>query len=437
MRIVFFSHYFPPLNSSGARRIIAFAKYLALSGHQITVISTTKSAGDGPLTEDIPQYVTLLELNGLGGLSKTKVNPNTAQDGAKSGSSRSLLGHLLLRLKRVISKYSGQLIDHRILFSLQFAFPWLAGEVKEAIRHADIVMTTSPPWPVHLAGRIVKARFKKPWVADYRDQFSGSHIQSGTPWFQKREIELDRWLLKKADYVITISGPMKEYYDQFHDVVACIENGYDEEIFLDLKAANPRRTDSNAVIVRYLGKITATRIPFAFFQALVSVNRRPGKRVIAEFYGESDLLLKIISQSMPEVTPYIKLCQQLPYRDSIEAMLTADALFFIETSDYSSHSARGVLTTKLFEYAAARKPIIAEINEATLASMYIKKAGTGLVISEEANEIESALLMLHEGKFHLETDEAFIQGLSRRLKAAELEKLFQKIVHPNADLKST
>jgi glycosyltransferase involved in cell wall biosynthesis len=335
----------------------------------------------------------------------------------------------------VISKYSGQLIDHRILFSLQFAFPWLAGEVKEAIMRADIVMTTSPPWPVHLAGRIVKVRFKKPWVADYRDQFSGSHIQSGTPWFQKREIELDRWLLKRADYVITISGPMKEYYDQFHDLVACIENGYDEEIFLDLKVANPGRPDSNAVIIRYLGKITATRIPFVFFQALVSVNRKPGKRVIAEFYGESDLLLKIISQSMPEVTPYIKLCQQLPYRESIEAMLTADALFFIETSDYSTHSARGVLTTKLFEYAAARKPIIAEINEATLASKYIKKAGTGLVISEVANEIESALLMLREGNFHLDTDEAFIQGLSRRLKAAELEELFQKIVHPSAGLK--
>ena len=437
MRIVFFSHYFPPLNSSGARRIIAFAKYLALSGHQITVISTTKSASDGPLTEEVPQYVTLLELNGLGVLSKTKVKPAALREGSTKASQRSVAGDILLRFKRLISKYAGQLIDHRILFSLQFSFPWLAGEVKEAINHADIVMTTSPPWPVHLAGRIVKARFKKPWVADYRDQFSGSHIQSGTPWFQRREIELDRWLLKKADYVLTISDPMKEYYDQFHEAVACIENGYDEEMFHDLKVHNPQRSDSNAVIIRYLGKITATRIPFAFFQALVSVNHRPGKRVIAEFYGESDLLLKIISQSIPEATPCIKLCQQLPYRESIEAMLTADALFFIETSDFSSHSARGVLTTKLFEYAAARKPIIAEINQATLASQYIKKAGTGLVISEDTNEIELALLMLREGKFYLERDEAFIQGLSRRLKAAELEQLFQKIVYPKTNLKPT
>ena len=433
MRIVLFTHYFPPLNSSGARRVIAFAKYLALSGHQITVISTTKSASDGPLTEEVPQYVTLLELNGLGGLSRTKVKPTIVQVGATSGSSRSVLGRFLLGFKKVISKYSGQLIDHRILFSLQFAFPWLAGEVKEAIKHADIVMTTSPPWPVHLAGRIVKARFKKPWVADYRDQFSGSHIQSGTPWFQRREIELDHWLLKQADYVLTISGPMKEYYDQFHEAVACIENGYDEEIFLDLNIVNPQESDSNAVIIRYLGKITATRIPFAFFQALVSVNRKPGKRVIAEFYGESDLLLKIISQSIPEVTPFIKLCQQLPYRESIQAMLTADALFFTETSDFSSHSARGVLTTKLFEYAAARKPIIAQISEATLAAQYIKQAGTGLVISEDANEIELALGNLREGKIVLKINYSFINSLSRKFKTVELETLFKYVLQQKSD----
>lgn len=433
MRIVFFTHYFPPLNSSGARRVIAFAKYLAISEHQITVISTTKSASDGPLTEEVPQYVTLLELNGLGGLSKAKVKPAIVQVGATSGSSRSLLGRFLLEFKKVISKYSGQLIDHRILFSLQFAFPWLAGEVKEAIKYADIVMTTSPPWPVHLAGRIVKARFKKPWVADYRDQFSGSHIQSGTPWFQRREIELDRWLLKKADYVLTISGPMKEYYDQFHEAVACIENGYDDEIFLDLNIVNSQESDSSAVIIRYLGKITATRIPFAFFQALVSINHKPGKRVIVEFYGESDQLLKIISQSIPEVTPFIKLCQQLPYRESIQAMLTADALFFIETSDFSSHSARGVLTTKLFEYVAARKPIIAQISEATLAAQYIKQAGTGLVISEDANEIELALEILREGKIALKINEEFINRLSRKFKTVELETLFKYVLQQKSD----
>ena len=114
-------------------------------------------------------------------------------------------------------------------------------------------------------------------------------------------------------------------------------------------------------------------------------------------------------------------------------MLTADALFFIETSDFSSHSARGVLTTKLFEYAAARKPIIAEISEATLASQYIKQAGTGLVISEDASEIELALERLREGRTVLKINDSFINSLSRKFKTVELEALFKHVLQKNSD----
>jgi hypothetical protein len=114
-------------------------------------------------------------------------------------------------------------------------------------------------------------------------------------------------------------------------------------------------------------------------------------------------------------------------------MLTADALFFIETSDFSSHSARGVLTTKLFEYVAARKPIIAEISQATLASQYIKQAGTGLVISEDANEIEKTLENLRKDQVALRMNESFINSLSREFKTAELDALFRLVLQHKSD----
>ena len=66
MKIVFITHYFPPLNSSGARRLNAFAKYLNISGDEITVITTKKSTRDGLLTEPIPNYLRLIEINNIG-----------------------------------------------------------------------------------------------------------------------------------------------------------------------------------------------------------------------------------------------------------------------------------------------------------------------------------------------------------------------------------
>jgi len=440
VKIVFLAHYFPPLNSSGARRIQSFAHYLSSRGHQITVISTKKTRRDGLLTEEPPQQVGLIELNGFGRASSSVIPAAIPAYSNGVAPNRSLFGNFLLRFKRAVAKKTGQLVDHRLVFALQFAYPWLDQSVKKALITSDIVMSTSPPWPVHLAGLIVKKRFLKPWIADYRDQFSGSHIQFGSPWFQRREVDLERWLLKSAKAVVTISGPMKEYYQQFHSYVFCIENGYEEKLFEEAphKHAEQSRLKNSSPVeltIRYMGTITADRVPLSFFTALARVNSKPGLPIIAEFYGESKLLLKAISQIVPEVKPFIRLCQQLPYGLAIEAMQHADALFFIETSNFSSHSSRGVLTTKLFEYLASRKPIIAEISDEALAASYIRRAKAGLVISENSSEIESGLIDLREGNLDWDRDDAFILGLSRRLKAVELEKIFAKIVNLNIDQK--
>ena len=439
MKIVFLAHYFPPLNSSGARRIQSFARFLSAMGHEITVISTKKTQRDGLLTEAFPDYVRLWELNGLGRISSSPTIKTSLQSGVGMTFNRSLFGNYLVRLKRAIARTAGQLIDHRLFFAFQFAYPWLDKSVQNSLKSADIVMSTSPPWPVHFAGLIVKKRFSKPWVADYRDQFSGSHIQFGSPWFQKMEVDIERWLLKSANAVIAISGPMQEYYQQFHPSVFCIENGYEESLFektgeVNGPVANLPQSSADALIIRYLGTITADRIPLVFFRALANINLIPGRPIIAEFYGESSLLHKVISRVIPEVKPFIRLCHQLPYGDSIKAMQSADALFFIETSDFSSHSSRGVLTTKLFEYLAARKPIIAEINDKALAATYIKRAGANLVISENVNKIELALVRLREGSLNFAWNESFIQGLSRRLKAADLESVLQEIVNNKCDV---
>ena len=427
MNIVFVTHYFPPLNSSGARRINAFSKYLSARGHEITVITTRKTARDGLLSEEIPPYLKLLELGGWGLLAPSEVPVGSGQGATVAVSTRSRAGEWLLKLKRMVMKGAGQLIDHRLVFAIQFAFPWLSADVKKSLMQADIVMSSCPPWPTHLAGLIAKIRFGKCWVADYRDQFSGNHILKGSAISRPLEVWLERWLIKRANHVVTISGAMKEYYQLFHSSVTCIENGYDEGVF-DLARATALSPDEPRpkveFLIRYLGTITADRIPLAFFRALVRVNQTGGRQVVAEFYGESALVRKVLPLEVPEAVPFVRFCPQLPYTRAIQSMLTADANFFIETSDFSSHSARGVLTTKLFEYLAARKPVVAEITDQSLAAKYIERSGLGVVISEDAEKIFLGLQKLRAGEFRPQMDEAFIHSLSRRVKSLELEQLF-------------
>lgn len=434
MKIVFITHYFPPLNSSGARRINAFAKYLSAWGHQITVITTRKSERDGLLTEAVPDYLRLLEIDNLGRVSPSVV-PASAEASVRFGmETRSSVGRILLRVKRAVMKVSGQLVDHRLLFALQFASPVLAAEVKKILKEADVVMSSCPPWPTHLAGWFVKKIYRKLWVADYRDQFSGNHILRGSAFSRYLEVHLERWLLRSADCVTVISGPMKEYYEQFHQQVFCIENGYDESVFENaltgIADAQNQQADSKELVIRYMGLISADRMPRVFLRALSQLNQLPGKIFIAEFYGESTLLRKALQDIAPEAVPYVRFSPQLPYLKSIQNTLSADALFFVETSDFSSHSARGVLTTKLFEYMAARKPIVAEISPSSLASQYIERSGLGVVVTQELPEMLRGLTLLREGAFKPKVNEDFIKSLSRRVKARELEELLNRLITP-------
>lgn len=431
LKIVFITHYFPPLNSSGARRINAFAKYLSAWGHQITVITTRKSERDGLLTEAVPTYLRLLEVDNLGRVSPSVV-PARAEASARFGvETRSLSGRVLLKVKRAVMSVSGQLVDHRLLFALQFASPLLSAEVKNALKEADVLMSSCPPWPTHLAGWFAKKIYRKLWVADYRDQFSGNHILRGSAVSRYLEVHLERWLLRSADHVIAISGPMKEYYEQFHSKVSCIENGYDESVFeeaLPVLGANHGQSKEGELIIRYMGSISADRIPKVFFQAISQLNRLPGRTLVVEFYGESTLLRNALINVAPEVVPHVRFYPQLSYIKAIQGMLTADALFFVETSDFSSHSARGVLTTKLFEYLAAMKPVVAEISPRSLVSEYIERSGLGVVVSQDLTEMLRGLTSLREGSFKPKINEEFIKSLSRRVKAQQLEQLLDHLV---------
>lgn len=435
MKIIFITHYFPPLNSSGARRLNAFAKYLNISGDEITVITTKKTTRDGLLTEPIPSYLRLIEINNIGRVTTSPLFDKPEQLNMFGLGNRSKLGYALQKAKRFMMNWMGQILDHRILFAFQFASPFVDKQVKNALKEADLVLSSCPPWPIHLAGRFVKLLYKKPWIADYRDQFSGNHILKGSRFSSFIEHHIDRWLLKTADVVIGISGPMKEYYEKFHSKVYCIENGYDGDFFKDaLSPLDVDNTDKKDCVIRYMGTISSSSVPIIFLKALARINEKPGRKVVAEFYGESTLLRELIEDISPESQPYVIFYPQQPYQVSIKKMITADALFFKEISDFSSHSASGVLTTKIFEYLASKKPIIAEISCNTLVAKYIQKAGLNLAIATECEQLMEGLEKLKVGKLNMNINHDFIQSLSRKSRTQQLRSIIKNTLEKKGNL---
>lgn len=438
MKIVFFVHYFPPLNSTGARRVESFAKHLSRRGHEIVVVSTKKSVRDGPLTEQVPPYVRLYEIDWSGRL----LNPGGVQSyQAPASAPTQKRIHWSRRVKQELIPLFGQVPDPRLGFALGLRSRNLDQRVAAELSSADLFVSSFPPWPVHVAAMFAQRRFDKPWIIDYRDQFSGSHIMKGSRLSNRIELIIDRMLLKHASAVTVISDPMKTYYDAMHPSVACIENGYDEEIFAAARAALSEgaaiREKSARRVIRHLGTITRDRIPINLLAALDRcIARAPqeGPFVTVEFLGDTRLLEDYVRHRHPNLlNGWLACLPPVPYVKSIEAMLTADVLFFVETSDRSSLSAQGVLTTKLFEYLASGRQIIAEIDEATLAGRYIRKASPNHVVSRDVGTLAAALQRLSETAVKIE-DNPFVASLSRERKAQQFEEIALGTVQRHSDL---
>jgi len=403
------------VNSSGAKRVEAISKYLAADGHDVTVITTSKTASDGRFTEAYPKGVRVIELDAFGRLQKSQESSGVFEPMYTERPS------LKRRIKDVVLNLFGQVPDPRLPFAISFASPWINSDVKSALSKADFVIGSAPPWPMLLAAVVCKKRFKIPCVLDYRDHFSECHEMPGGAFAKWLELKIDRWLVGNANQLVTISEPMSSYYQTMSQSVATIMNGYDHEV-LDAARLQAGTSPAGSVVLRYMGIVSPGRVPHNIMQALVDLRQvlpELFERFRIEYYGGADLIKDAVSRQYPSIASAFAYYSAVPYLDSLRLIVEADYLIFAETSSTQTLSAQGILTTKLFEYLGAGRPVLGDISTETLAGSFLKRAGEGNVIGVRS---EIFFERFCEPAFYQRKPNSvseFAQGLSRRSQATQ------------------
>lgn len=430
-KIVLIVHYYPPINSSGAKRMEAMSKYFVRAGRNVTVVATSKSGRDGEFTEGIPDGVDLIELDWLGRDSPTDLDQMFVPIDA--GGRRTSLR----KIKDAVMHWLGQLPDPRLPFAFSFAYPRLPDRVRRALEDADVVVSTTPPWPPLLSAVIAKWRFGKRIVLDYRDQFSMCHEMPGGALAKAFEVPVDRFLAERANALVAISAPMADYYCSFNPEIAVILNGYEPEAIASAKERaiwRPRRAGT-PLTVRYLGLVSEGRIPRSMLFVLSRMLKNgvlKSKSVTFEYYGEVGLLSLYLQKNHPELVDFFQFLPRVSYSRSLELAVTADYLLFCENSippkPGEDKSAQGILTTKLFEYLASGRPMIAHIEPTTLAGSYIVKANSAHFVSNREEDFARlfACEEFWQPKSVEETD--FVLSLSRIAQAEEYLSVLDSVV---------
>lgn len=300
---------------------------------------------------------------------------------------------------------------------------WSLGSVRAALRlvaaeRIDVLLTTSPPISVNLLGAAVKARARIPWVADLRDS-------PLTP-DRRRHVRGERWIARlvarRADAIVTATNGIAEEMRAFGPSarVTTIENAADFDDFAGLEY---RRGDTFRVT--HTGSFVGRRDAGPFLDALA---RAEG--VVARFVGDFPpadpaRLNELGLDGRVERVPYLSRAETLAEQRSSDALL----LLLPDTG----RAGRGILTTKLFEYLAAGRPILAVVQPDSEAAALVREAGAGVVVPPgDVDGIAGALDELHrrwlEGDLPgPELDPERRRRLDRRERAERLAALLRKV----------
>jgi glycosyltransferase involved in cell wall biosynthesis len=219
------------------------------------------------------------------------------------------------------------------------------------------IITTSPPHSTQLIGLLLKKWTGLPWIADFRDPWTDIYYYKDlmpSRFAHKKNLALEKEVIEKADRVILVSKDTRDLFLKKSDRLDpghfhVIPNGYDEEDFIAVKPSEAQK-----FIITYTGTLTEKYGIGSLFQAL--------RNMISD--GQTNILIRLVGRVSPEVhrmasdlgiENYVEFIDYVPHSKSIEYLIHSTALLIAIPE---SGKDEVIIPGKIFEYLAARKPIL-------------------------------------------------------------------------------
>jgi len=350
--VLFVTFYFPPSDAIAARRTGGLAKYLPLYGWRVVVLTPRKTGcipGDFELLatdyeDKMQEWRRRLHLHDGESLSMPQkagyvVSPSVTQ-----------------RLRKWAVVTASDLLMYPDATWGWYRPAVQAGKCFLAEGGADVILSSYGPATSHIVASALARDFQMPWVADYRDPWS-TNTYTSHGWMLRR---VDKWLetrvTSSAVAFTGISRALMESVARCHPGVraSVVPNGYDPEE----KVVDSTLLDHQFTIVHCGDLYGGKRNPIVLFEAvaqLIDEGLMRRDTVHIDFYGSPEPSVDYLSHACG--LDGIVLQHGTVSRDeAIAAERRAQILLLVLVS---SSDDIGTTPGKVFEYLAARRPIIA------------------------------------------------------------------------------
>lgn len=239
---------------------------------------------------------------------------------------------------------------------------WVRPSVRFLTRYlrahpVDAIVTTGPPHSMHLIGLGLKERTGLPWIADWRDPWTNIDFYRQlklTRFADKRHHRLEHEVVRHADVNVAIGWTMAQELEGLGSRrTEVITNGFDPD---DMPHPPPPVDEQFSIV--HVGSMTATRDVPELWHMLAEMCRNDmevAAKLRVRLIGPVDRTV-LASLEKAGLADRTELLGSMDHDRALVEMQRARVLLL---SVNDTPNAKGVLTSKLFEYIAACRPILA------------------------------------------------------------------------------
>lgn len=388
-KVLIITYYWPPAGGPGVQRWLKFVKYLRHFGVEPVVYAPENPSYpiiDKSFESEIPDGVKVIkkkifEPYSIAGLFSKKETETISSGIISKEENQSAMQKAMLYIR------GNFFIPDARNFWVKPSVSFLREELKNG--DYDAIITTGPPHSLHLIGLKLKEELGINWVADFRDPWTriGYHEKLKlTDSSRKKHEELEKSVLNTADHIITTSFTTRdEFISKTSKPVTVITNGFDAEI-------SREEPENDKFELAHIGSLLSERNPVELWKAigeLIQENMEFANNFRLRLAGKiSEEVLDIISENA--IQPYLENEGYVSHAKALELQRSASVLLLIEID---SEETKGIIPGKLFEYLAAKRPILAIGPENWDVERIITRTGAGEMYNYgDINGIKSYIL---------------------------------------------
>lgn len=379
---------------------------------------------DEKLSDDIPHNVSVVRSNAINPFGVYgRLTGQSKKDAIKVGTTRGDKGFI----GRMASWMRANIFlpDARVGWA-PFAIRTASKLHKE--KPFDAVLTSGPPHSCHLIGRALKRKTNLPWVADFRDPWTGINFYHELPmtrWAQKKDASMERSTLEEADAVITVSPSWAKLLQaKGARNVSVVHNGYDEDDFSDVRVPEL----SEVFTMAHVGSMYPSRNPETIWRS-IHLLRESGKlkNVQIKLAGivsddVRDSLQSFGLLDIAEIVPYVS------HDEAIQLMVSSDVLL-LSIEEFKNDT--GMITGKLYEYLRSGRPVLALGPVGGDAQKLLEETGGGQLFGrDDLDGVQQFLLSVYtqkeEGNALTGADIRDVEQYSRRKNAKRILEIISQ-----------